>query len=136
MIERERDRFTAADYQRMAEAGVLECVRAELIDGDFVLMSPIYPPHAGTVDWLAHNLTLRLGESAIVRVQGPILLDEYNIPQPDIAVLRATSDFYTSAQPKPPDVLLVIEVADSTVRSDRYAKVPKYRGRHQRSVVG
>ncbi len=126
MIERERYRFTAKDYKDMAKAGVMDGVRAELIDGDFIVMAPLAPPHAGTVDWLAQKLVMRLGESVIVRVQGPILIDEYNVPQPDISVLRVRADFYKSSQPQPSDVLLLIEVADSTVRSDRYVKVPKY----------
>jgi Uma2 family endonuclease len=89
-------------------------------------MSPIGDPHAGTVDWLAQKLVVRLGESVIVRVQGPVQIAQHDVPQPDIVVLRVKADFYKSGKPKPEDVLLLIEVADSTVRSDRYVKVPKY----------
>lgn len=129
MIERERERyrFTAEDYMRMANAGVLDpCVRVELIDGDFILMSPIHPPHARAVRWLEHKLSVRLGESALVSAQNAVMLDAGSVLQPDIAVLRVKADFYGSGHPKPEDVLLLIEVADSTVRSDRYDKVPKY----------
>jgi Uma2 family endonuclease len=125
--ERERYRFTAEDYMQMACAGVPGSnIRVELIDGDFYLMSPNNPPHQRSVDWLTRKLVMWLGESAIVRVQGPVHLQEHDVPQPDIAVLRNDSSFYAGVHPRPEDVLLVIEVADNTVRTDRYVKVPKY----------
>ena len=63
---------------------------------------------------------------AIVRVQNPIQLDDYSEPQPDVALLRLRDDFYRHAHPTPEDVLLIIEVADTTVDYDRLVKVPLY----------
>jgi Uma2 family endonuclease len=61
-----------------------------------------------------------------VSVQNPLVLGIYSAPQPDIALLRPREDFYTTRHPGPDDVLLVIEVADTTLRDDREVKVPLY----------
>ncbi|HEV2762845.1 MAG TPA: Uma2 family endonuclease, partial [Pyrinomonadaceae bacterium] len=96
------------------------------IEGGIYEMSPIGSPHAACVA----ALTLILGEVArrkfIVWVQNPIRLDDFSEPQPDISLLRWRNDFYRRAHPTPEDVMLVIEVAETTVRSDRGVKVPLY----------
>jgi Uma2 family endonuclease len=118
-------RFTVDDYNRMAEAGILrEDARVELIEGEIRMMSPIGARHAGTVDRSDRALKWRLGDGYIVRVQGPILLDDYSEPQPDLAVLRFRDDYYTKGHPTPADILLVVEVADSTLEEDRKVKMP------------
>ena len=123
----DKRRFTADEYQRMGEAGILgEDDRVELIDGEIVTMSPIGSPHSAAVDRITQRLILRLGERAIVRVQSPVRLDTYSEPQPDITVLRARDDFYRSAHPHASDVLLVIEVAETSLRYDREVKAPLY----------
>src|SRR5919106_6741536 len=111
-----RRRFTVDEYYRMAEAGILhEDDRVELIEGEIVEMAPIGSNHASHVDPLAQLLFERIGRRAIVRIQSPIHLGEYSEPQPDVTILRSRSDFYVSAHPSPADILLVVEVADTSV---------------------
>ncbi len=126
-IELQRRLFTADEYHRMAQAGVLgEDDRVELLDGEIVEMTPIGSPHAACVDRLNVLLQQAVAGRGIVRVQGPIRLDAHSEPQPDLSILKPRSDFYSAAHPTPPDVLLVVEVADSSVTYDRGLKVPLY----------
>lgn len=119
--------FTVDEYYRMYEAGIFsEDDRVELIDGEIVEMSPIGRSHAACVDRLTKLFVLHLRDDAIVRVQGPIRLDNRSEPQPDIALLRARDDFYASGHPGPADVLLVVEVADTTLDYDREIKARRY----------
>ncbi|HEY0376973.1 MAG TPA: Uma2 family endonuclease [Pyrinomonadaceae bacterium] len=119
--------FTVAEYNRMSETGILtEDDRVELIEGEIVEMSPIGRRHAACVDRLTELLSERLQRKAIVRVQSPIVLNEYTEPQPDVALLRRREDFYERSLPTPADVLLVVEVADTTLDYDRQIKVPLY----------
>jgi Uma2 family endonuclease len=120
-------RFTVQDYHRMVDAGILrEDDRVELIRGQVVTMSPIGPPHAALVDRALRTMDRAVGDRAIVRVQGSVQLDEYSQPQPDIALLRPRADFYCSAHPLPPDILLVVEVAQSSLGYDRGLKAGLY----------
>jgi len=123
-----RHRFTVDEYHRMGEAGILpEDNRLELIHGDIVVREPIGAYHAGTVDRLNRLWTSRLGEQAIVRVQNPVQFRrEDSELQPDIMLLRPREDFYTTSHPQAADVLLLIEVADTTLRLDRRVKIPLY----------
>ena len=122
-----RHSFTVAEYERMAEAGVFsEDDRVELVCGEVVAVSPIGTRHAACVDAFAEILRERLGRSVIVRVQNPIQLDDYSEPQPDIAVLKRRDDFYRGCHPRPGDILLVIEVSDTTLEYDRKVKAPLY----------
>jgi Uma2 family endonuclease len=120
-------RFTVAEYEAMGRAGVLpEEARLELLRGEIVEMTPIGSPHASIVNRLNRILVSGLGDRAVVAVQNPVVLSDLSMPQPDLAVLRARGDFYASAHPRPDDVLLVIEVADSTVSWDSRVKRPLY----------
>jgi len=123
-----RRRFTVEEYHRMGEAGILpEDSRLELIAGDIVVREPIGAHHAGTVDRLTRLWTSRLGERAIVRVQNPVQFPrEDSELQPDVMLLRPREDFYTTRHPEAADVLLLIEVADTTLRLDRRVKIPLY----------
>ena len=123
----EKRRFTVDEYYAMARAGILsERDRVELIDGEIVTMTPIGPVHAAAVARATHALMRSAGERAIVWVQNPIRLDAFSEPQPDLVLLRPREDFYRAAHPGPADVLLVIEIADSSLRYDRDVKASLY----------
>jgi Uma2 family endonuclease len=123
-----RRRFTLEEYHRMGETGILaDDPRIELIAGAVVVREPTGSHHAGTVDRLGHLFFSRLSGRAIVRIQNPIAFpDEMSELQPDVTLLRPRADFYASAHPGAADVLLLIEVADSTLRLDRRVKIPLY----------
>ena len=119
-------RFTVDDFARMGEAGIFtEDDRVELIDGEVREMTPIGPPHAWSVDRLTVLVAARLPETAHLRVQGPIRLGRHTEPQPDLSVSRRTQA-YTHRHPDASDLLLVIEVSDSSLQYDRGEKVPRY----------
>ena len=119
--------FTVDDYHRLAALGILgEDERVELLDGQIVEMTPIGPAHAGCVDALTKLLSRCVGDAALVRVQNPLVLGTRWEPQPDVALLKPRADGYRAAHPGPGDVLLVIEVADTSGGSDRDVKFPLY----------
>ena len=101
-------------------------VRVELVGGEIKRMPPIHPPHASIVKRLNSLLVVQMEGAAVVGVQDPIQLDDFNEPQPDVAVLRFRDDYYSRRHPTPVDVLLVIEVADSSLSYDRDEKMPLY----------
>jgi Uma2 family endonuclease len=120
-----RRRFTVHDYHRMGEAGILhEDDRVELIEGEIVEMAAIGTRHFSCVNGLTRLLVRGVGDEAIVSVQNPVRLDEHNEPQPDLTVLRVRD--YRESLPVPEDVLLLIEVSDTTLRYDRGVKLPLY----------
>lgn len=120
-------RFTVEEYRRMGEAGVFSPdARVELIEGEVVKMSPIGKRHAAAVDVAGELSKEQLGRNVIVRVQNPVQLDDYSEPQPDISTLKRRDDFYRHGHPRPEDILLIIEVSDSTLEYDRRVKVPLY----------
>jgi Uma2 family endonuclease len=122
-----RHRLTVEAYHRMAEAGVLAPdARVELIDGEIVDMAPIGTCHGSAVMRLTHLLTQAVGASAIVSVQSSLRLGDRSEPQPDLMLLLPRDDFYGTAHPVAADVLLLIEVSDSTARYDREIKLPLY----------
>ena len=123
-----RYRFTVDEYDRMAEVGLLtQCDRVELLDGDIVEMSPIGDEHASVVARISHVLSTRFGARSIIWPQNPVGLRVVrSVPQPDVALLRARDDFYRSGRPGPADVLLLIEVMDTSVATDRGVKLPLY----------
>lgn len=111
----------------MGETGIFPPdERLELIEGDIYEISPIGSPHAACVKYLSRLLNELFGKDSIVGVQDPIRLDDFSEPQPDLTLLRWRGDFYRNAHPTPADVLLVIEVADTTVETDRKVKIPLY----------
>ena len=114
-------------FHRMGETGILgPRERVELIDGEIIDMSPIGVLHAAIVDVLARHFGRRADESVFVRCQNPLRLDDISEPEPDIAILRPRADFYMTAHPGAADVLLVIEVADTSLAYDLGTKVPLY----------
>jgi len=119
--------FTVAEYHKMAEAGILsEDDRVELLEGEVVRTAPIGLRHATCVRRLNRLFSKWVGERAIVDVQNPIRLGEHSEPQPDVALLKPRPDFYATSHPGPEDVVLVIEVAETSAAVDREVKVPLY----------
>lgn len=122
-----RHKIDVSVFYRMADAGLLrDDDRVELIDGEIIDMPPIRDAHSGTVALLTRTLVMACGERAIVNVQNPMRLDRYNEPVPDFLVLRPREDFYRRGHPRPDDVLLLIEVADSATAYDRRIKSKLY----------
>ena len=120
-----RHRITASDYYRMAEAGILaEADRVELIDGEIVDMAPIGSKHAFIVSRLARFFTLASSDRYLVSTQNPVRLDELSEPQPDLALLKPGN--YMDRLPGPVDVLLIIEVAHTSINFDREVKLTLY----------
>jgi hypothetical protein len=122
-----RHRLTVDDFHRLGEAGVLgEDDRVELLEGQLVDMSPIDPRHAAVIDELNRLLVAAVGERGRVRVQNPIVLDSGSEPQPDLVVARQVRGDYRDAHPRPDDVVLLIEVADTSFGIDSGAKLALY----------
>lgn len=126
-VELNRYRFTRADYHRMAETGILaRDARVELIDGEIIEMSPIGNPHMAAVDRTNRLFDRGVGDDAIVRIQGSIALGNNGEPEPDVALLRYRDDFYATSSATEADVLLLVEVADSSEEYDQRTKAPLY----------
>jgi Uma2 family endonuclease len=123
-----RHKLDVADYYRMAEAGILRREdRVELIDGEIIDKAPISQDHAASVNGLGEALVMACAGRAIVSVQNPIRLDQYNEPEPDFAVFRLRADRYrTGERPGSADALLLVEVSDTSLRFDRQVKLPLY----------
>ena len=125
---RER-RISVEEYFAMGEAGVFdEDDRVELLDGRLIDMPPIGPPHSHSVNHLEELFARRAyaEDSPVARlsIQNPIQLDEYGAPQPDIVLYDP--EMPTDRHPRPEDIYLVVEVADTTVDYDRQVKADRY----------
>lgn len=119
--------FSVGEYYRMAEAGILsEDDRVELIEGEIIEMSPIGSTHAACVKRLNALLVRHFGSNAIISVQDPVQLNDYSEPEPDVAALKPKENYYADRHPTPDDVLLIVEVADTSVEYDRSLKLPLY----------
>ena len=111
----------------MAEAGILtEDDRVELINGEIIRMAAIGSRHAACVSRINALFSRLLAGHATISVQNPVRLGDLSEPEPDLALLLPREDFYAGAHPGPGDVLLLIEVADSSLDFDRQTKVPLY----------
>ncbi len=122
-----RHLFTTTEYHRMIEAGVLtENDRVELLNGEIIQMSAIGPRHAACVNRLIEFLSRKVSRFAIVAAQNPVQLDNYSEPEPDISLLKRRDDYYAEGHPTPEDILIAIEVADSSLEYDRHIKLPSY----------
>lgn len=122
-----RRHFTVDDFYRMLEAGILtEDDRVELIDGEIIEMSPVGSRHAACVARLTKFAMRLVSDTGIVWPQNPVRLHDESEPLPDLVVLKLRDDFYAQAHPTPDDVLLIVEVADSSVAYDRRVKAPMY----------
>ena len=120
-------RFNVEEYYRMGKAGIIgPDERVELIEGAIIQMSPIGSRHASAVTRTARWFDRRVGDRAIVRTQNPVRLSSHSEPEPDVALVGPRADDYSAAHPGPADVLLIIEVADTTLAYDQNTKLPLY----------
>jgi Uma2 family endonuclease len=120
-------KFTVDQYHKMADVGILtEDDRVELIKGEIIEMSPIGLRHAAIVNRLTNLLPKKLGDRVIVSIQNPVQLNNNSEPQPDVTLLKPRADFYETKVPTPEDILLIVEVADTTLNYDRDVKIPLY----------
>ena len=123
-----RHRLDVAAYYKMAEAGIIKPGdRVELIDGEIIDMNPIGSPHAGITNRLTRFFSRAAAEGIfLLSVQSPLRLDAYNEPEPDLMLLRPRADDYRAGHPTAADVLLLIEVSDSSLAYDRGVKLALY----------
>ena len=120
-------RLTVVDYYRMAEVGILAPdARVELIDGEIIDMAPPGSLHAAIVMLLTRAFIEAVGDRALVLAQNPVRFSEYSEPQPDLALLRPRGDSYREHHPRADELLLIVEVAASSLRFDIENKVPLY----------
>ena len=119
-------RFTVDEYLALGAAGILaKEERIELLDGEIICMAPIGNRHQHSVDWVAHLMGPAIGRQAMVQVRGPIQLEDFTMPEPDIAVIRRRS-VNDLAPVLPSDVYLLVEVADSSLEFDLGEKLARY----------
>jgi Uma2 family endonuclease len=123
-----RHRLSVDALYRMAEAGILtDPHRVELIDGEIIDMAAIGSPHAAITNRLVRCFARAVADGLmLVSVQNPLRLDGYNEPQPDLMLLRPHGDGYRAGHPNAADVLLVVEVSETSVAYDRSVKLPLY----------
>jgi len=122
-----RTRITTDRYQMMVATGVLtKYDRIELIEGDMLDMAPIGTKHSAIASRLNELLILAVARSATVVVGGPVNLGEFSEPQPDLMLLKRRADFYSGKLPESVDVLLLIEVSDSSLSFDQGIKLNLY----------
>jgi Uma2 family endonuclease len=119
-------RWTVQDYHRISELGFLIDDRTELIDGQITIMAAKGTPHVTSLHLLANALRDRLGDLALVRTQDPIHLDDFSEPEPDLAIVQGTILDYVEQHPRPEQIYLVVEVADSTLKQDCQIKDKLY----------
>ena len=123
----QRLRFSVDEYYQMIELGLLkDYEKAEIIEGELISKMPIGEKHSAIVERLSEILHDELGKSVSLRNQQPIKFSDYNEPQPDLAILQRRDDFYFYEKPVPKDVLILIEVSDSTLKYDRDTKLALY----------
>jgi len=119
--------FTVAEYYQMGCAGILAGdERVELIEGDVVEMPSIGVGHASVVNRISQRFSAAFGESVLMTVQNPLHLNERSEPVPDVMLVRPRPDFYATHHPEPHDVLLLVEVSDTTLTYDTKVKLPLY----------
>jgi Uma2 family endonuclease len=126
-----RRKLDVAEYLRMGEVGILrDDEPIELIEGQMVEMAPISAPHAAANNVLNRSFVLGVKRRGVVSPRNPVQLDCHNDPRPDLALLRPRDDDYFGHRPRPDDVLLIVEIADASLRYDREVKLPLY-ARHK-----
>ncbi|MEZ4990549.1 MAG: Uma2 family endonuclease [Saprospiraceae bacterium] len=125
-IELSYHEWTVADYHKLAELGILSEKRVELLSGEIINMSPVGKLHAAHVKHLAKLFWKIVGEKMIISVQDPIVVDDSSEPEPDVAILNWDERSYADRLPEAKDVVLLVEVADTTLEKDQKLKLPLY----------
>ena len=126
-IHQRRHRLSVADYHRMGEIGVLgHEQRVELVEGQILDMTPIGTAHAVMVCELIRRMVSAAGARALVWCQNPVVIDQMTEVQSDVALLRPRREIYRLRHPRPEDVLLLVEVSDTSLRYDHGVKIPMY----------
>ena len=120
-------KFDVEQYQQMGKAGIFHPeAHVELIEGEIVVMTPIGLEHSVTINRTASFLYSKVQSNGVISIQNSIRLPDYSEPQPDIVILKPRDDFYAGKFPQAEDVLLLIEVADSSLRYDQTTKLALY----------
>jgi Uma2 family endonuclease len=120
-------KFDVEQYQQMGKAGIFHPeARVELIEGEIIVMTPIGLMHSVTINRFNYVFSQQVGKGGIISIQNSIRLLNYSEPQPDIAILKPRDDFYAGKFPQAEDVLLLVEVADSSLRYDQTTKLSLY----------
>lgn len=120
-------RFTIAEYHRLAELGFFgEDDRVELIKGEIIQMAAKGKPHSVCSTRLYRELFKLIQEQGTLRSQDPIIISNNSEPEPDLVIVRNRSDDYLTNHPTPSDILLLIEIADSSLKYDQEEKLPLY----------
>jgi Uma2 family endonuclease len=119
-------RFTVDDYYKMIELGILkDYEKAEIIEGELIKKMPIGDRHAAAVDFLNRFFIKSVSDDVLVRIQNPARLSDYNEPEPDI-VLTDLNKYNGRRHPRPAEIILIVEVSDSTLKYDRDTKLSLY----------
>ena len=125
-VQVEKRLLTIEEYHKMGEVGILEEKGLELIKGEIIKMSPVSKEHLGYVNHMSNLFMILLQGKAVISPQNPILIQNNSEPQPDISILKYRKDSYIGKYPTAEDAILVIEVALSTLMTDRELKAPLY----------
>lgn len=124
-VERRR-RFTVDEYRQMGRAGILRAEdRVELLDGEIRQMSAIGNRHYACVVRLGHLFFQLFGQESFVSIQGPVRLSDRDEPEPDLVLVAGGPEF-PRRKPTPEEVLLLIEVSDTSLKYDQTEKLPAY----------
>jgi len=124
-LQTKRRAISVEEYHRMGEASIFSIgERIELIEGELFKMSPIGTKRANCLDYLNEIFLLNINKRALVRIQNPIIVSDYSEPEPDIVIAKRLN--YRENHPTSKEIMLLIEVADSSYEFDRYTKLPIY----------
>lgn len=119
--------INVSEYYKMAEVGILKREeKLELIHGEIIRKFPNSPRQASYSNRINALLGKIIANKGLLSIKHPLRIDEYNEPEPDIAVLEYREDYYSSAHPKANEVFFIIELAETSLNFDRKIKAPLY----------
>ena len=119
--------ISITEYYKMAEVGILQPDdKIELINGQIIKKNPSGSQHSGYLHILNELFRDALGKKVHLNIQRPVRLSTFSEPEPDLLVLKRRKDHYLTRLPRPQDVFLIVEVADTTLEKDRKVKAPLY----------